>query len=178
MEHYLHMCQLMRNTRSQLQSSTRLLAATKARASPNQLNNFNVSAESPSLLPHHPHICTTPPPPINVWTPKLRLHPPPLYVSIVLLSLAPALSTTVILTHLSTRSVVLAIQFIITWRNAAVIGLKIVKTNILVPTLPKLPCLFWYKNFNWLGYAPYYPPYIMWWSTWPATCFNHWPLQR
>ncbi len=45
-EHCLHMCQLTRNTRSRLQSSTRLLVTTKARASLNQLNNFNASAES------------------------------------------------------------------------------------------------------------------------------------
>ncbi len=41
---YLHMCQSI-HTRSRPQSSTPLLAATKARAPPNQLNYFNVSAE-------------------------------------------------------------------------------------------------------------------------------------
>ncbi len=52
MEHNLHMHQSMRKTRSRLQSSTRLLAVTKAMASLNQLTNFNSSAEShiPDLL--------------------------------------------------------------------------------------------------------------------------------
>ncbi len=51
------------NTRSRPQSSPRLLAATKARASPNQLNNFNVSAEShtrqhPTLV-SNVYVCMT-----------------------------------------------------------------------------------------------------------------------
>ncbi len=65
MEHYLHMYQSMSITRSRLQSSTRLLAATKPRASPNQLNNFNVSAESHTRQPPPPtpvsnvYVCMT-----------------------------------------------------------------------------------------------------------------------
>ncbi len=63
MEHSLHVCLSMRYTRSRLQSSMRLLAVTKARTSPNQLNNFNVSADSPTPQPPPPvsnvYICMT-----------------------------------------------------------------------------------------------------------------------
>ncbi len=152
------MCQSIRNTRSRVRSSTRLLAATKARASPNQLNNFNVSAKSHTPQPLPLCLCLhdlsptsrylhyvlpsclynppPPPPPINVWTPNIRLRPPPIfhvsivlisphplmfkfqtldsaptlfYVSIVLISLTPAISTVFILTYLSTWSIVYAI---------------------------------------------------------------------
>ncbi len=44
---------------------------------------------------NNPH---TPPPPINVWTPNLRLQPPFFHVSIVLICLTPAVSTVFILT--------------------------------------------------------------------------------
>ncbi len=56
MEYYLHMCQSMQNTISRLQSSTRLLGATKARASPNQWNSFNVDSEGLSRQPSPPHL--------------------------------------------------------------------------------------------------------------------------
>ncbi len=56
MEHHLHMCQSMCNTRSRLQSSTRLLAATKARASPNQINKFSPESHS-RQPPPPPHPC-------------------------------------------------------------------------------------------------------------------------
>ncbi len=60
-----HMCQSMCNTRSRLQSSTRLLTAMKARASPNQLINFNASPE--------------------------RIHPPPPTMSNVYVDMTSAL---------------------------------------------------------------------------------------
>ncbi len=46
------------------------------------------------------------------------------HVSIVLISLVPALSTIFILTFLSTRSILYAIPFIVTLRSVVVIGLK------------------------------------------------------
>ncbi len=70
--------------------------------------------------------------------------PPPLFhVSIVLISLTPALSTIFIKTDHSDRSIVRAIPFKVTRRSAVVVGLK---TNPLVPTLLRLPCLFWKKS--------------------------------
>ncbi len=157
MEHNLQMCQSMCNTRCGLQSSTVLFAATKTRASPNQLNNFIASAESHIMQPTTPylqflclHDLNSPPriyinwlfyllrggfptliyvqpspPPINVWTPTLpplmfllfykpAFITPLFHVSIVFISLTPALSTVFILTYLSTRSIVHAISLIVT----------------------------------------------------------------
>ncbi len=139
MEHYLHMCQSMRNTRSRLQSSPRLLAPTKAKASPNQLNNFNVSTESHTRQPPPPclqclclHdlsptsriyinwrstlIFLQPPPPLHLLMFELQTlnSIPPSYVSIVLISLTPAIPIVVILTYLSTRSIVHAIPLSVT----------------------------------------------------------------
>ncbi len=73
MEHYLHIHQSMRNNRSRLQSSTRILAATKARASPDQLNHFNVSSESHTTQPSC--ICT------NKSLYRLIVHAIPLIVT-------------------------------------------------------------------------------------------------
>ncbi len=67
--------------------------------------------------------------------PSLRFH-----VSIVFISLTPALSIIFILIYLSTRSVVHAIPRIVTWRSPLV--KKFVNTNLPVSTLPRLPCLF------------------------------------
>ncbi len=72
MEHYIYMYQSMRKTRSRLQGSTRLLAATKARASPNQLNNFNASARKSQILQLHS------PPVSNAYAYMISALPPAL----------------------------------------------------------------------------------------------------
>ncbi len=70
MEHYIHMYQSMCKTRSRLQGSTRLLAATKARAPPNQLNHFNASARKSQILQLHS------PPVSNAYAYMISALPP------------------------------------------------------------------------------------------------------
>ncbi len=97
-------------------------------------------------LDPNPHFscfhCFDKPPAINVWTLNIRLHLPLFYVSIVFISLTPAIPTVFILTFLSTRSIVHAIPLIVTGRSAVVIGLKICEYKSIIPTLPRLPCHF------------------------------------
>ncbi len=56
------------------------------------------------------------------------------------------------LAYLSTRSIVHAIPLIVTWRSAVVIGLKICEYKSIIPTLPRLPCVFGYTVF--IDYNP------------------------
>ncbi len=97
-----------------------------------------------TIVPFSCFYCFDKPPPVNVWTLNPRLHSSPFYVSIVFISLTPAIPTVFILTYLSTRSIVHAIPLIATWRSAVVIGLEICEYKSHYPDVAQTSLSVWY----------------------------------
>ncbi len=133
MEHYLRMFQSMRNTQSRRQSSTRLLAATKARASPNQLNNFNVGAESHTRQLQTLDSNPPPTPPLICFYCFDKPDPNHTFSIYTDLSLYP---------FNCTRN-----SLIITRRSAVVIGLKMCENKSHYPDVAQTSLAFRFISF-------------------------------
>ncbi len=82
----------------------------------------------------------------ELWT--LDSTSPLFYVSIVFISLTPAIPTVFILAYISTRSIVHAIPLIVTWRSAVVIDLKICEYKSHYPDVAQTSFVFLVPSYS------------------------------